>query len=99
MSAASNRVVVRYRVAAERVEENEALIADVFKELRSVAPDLLHYTVLNVGEAGEFIHIFESEAFQLSELAAFSRFTEKIRERCVDLPQAEAFKRIGRYPA
>jgi len=44
------RVMVRYKVKADRVEENKQLIADVFAQLKREKPAGLRYASFNLGD-------------------------------------------------
>ena len=45
------RTVVRYKTRLDQAEENERLIAQVFRELEQKAPEGVRYLALKLGEA------------------------------------------------
>ena len=93
------RVLVRYKVMADRAAENEAFIRDVFEQLKQAAPAGLRYCSLKLEDGVSFVHIMEAErgSSSLTELAAFKAFTAKMRERCEEPPAATEFSPVGAY--
>jgi len=93
------RVLVRYRVTADRAAENEAFIRDVFEQLMQAAPVDVRYCSLKLEDGVSFVHIMEAErgGSSLTELPAFKAFTAKIRDRCEELPAATEFSPVGTY--
>jgi hypothetical protein len=93
------RVVVRYKVRADRVEENEALIRRVFDQLAETAPPGVRYCSLKLADGASFMHILETGAGDnlLTSTSAFKAFVEGIRDRCVDPPVSTEFTAIGAY--
>ena len=51
------KVVVRYKVKPERVEENERLIGRVYEELAESAPEGLRYATFRLDDGVSFVHI------------------------------------------
>jgi len=51
------RVLVRYRVKPELVEENERLVRDVYAELASADPDGLRYATFKLDDGVSFVHV------------------------------------------
>ena len=68
-------VVVRYRPAPDRADENQALVEAVFAELAETQPDGLRYATLRLDD-GTFVHIAEIEGDEnpLATTAAFAEF-------------------------
>jgi hypothetical protein len=92
------RVLVRYRVKADRAAENEAFIRCVFEELAHAAPPGLRYSSLKLEDGVTFVHIMDTEAgVTLTAIPAFRAFSEKIRDRCDDQPIAMEFSTVGNY--
>lgn len=94
-----NRVMVRYRVKADRVAENETLVAAVFEQLAREQPQGLRYTSLKLADGVSFVHIVESEpgSRPLTELAAFDAFRANLRDRCDEPPVRVDFTPVGGY--
>ena len=95
------RLMVRYRVKADRVGENEAYIARVFEQLDRERPTGIRYASFKCEDGVSFVHIVSVERADdcnpLTELSAFRAFTAKIRERCEELPVTTELKEIGSY--
>ena len=51
--------LIRYRVKPEKIEENQRLIEDVFRELHAKSPKNARYLVLKLSD-GTFCHLFET---------------------------------------
>ena len=95
------RVIVRYKVKADRAEENISYIEKVFEELKASAPAGLRYASF-VGEDGvSFVHIASIETEDgsnpLGALDAFKAFTADIKDRCDEPPQPLNVTAVGSY--
>jgi hypothetical protein len=95
------RVMVRYKVKADRAAENESYITRVFEQLKRDKPPGLHYASFKLDDGVSFVHIVSLEAADgsnpLGELSAFKAFTAEIRERCAEPPVAADLQEIGSY--
>jgi len=93
------QVLVRYRVRKERVEEHEALVRAVFRELAESAPEGIRYGAFKLPDGVSFVHVAFVAAPKnpLDDLAAFAAFTARIRERCDEPPQAVELTQVGAY--
>jgi hypothetical protein len=93
------RTLIRYRTKPELADQNAALIAAVFAELKAAKPEGVRYLSLRV-EDGTFVHFVETEADAagvLTNLAAFKAFQSGIRERCIEPPQPGSAIIVGNY--
>jgi hypothetical protein len=92
------RTVVHYKTKPESANENQRLIADVFRELQAKAPDGVRYAVLRTDD-GTFVHIvsLEDGAVSITALDAFASFQRDIDERCAELPNAGPATIVGNY--
>jgi hypothetical protein len=83
------KVLVRYKVKPERVEENEALVRAVYAELKEKRPAGLRYATLKADDGVTFYHLasIEGEGNPLAATAAFPRFQEGLKDRCDEPPQ------------
>ena len=94
------RTLIRYKAKPDRADENEALIRNVFKELREKAPEGTRYAVLRLAD-GSFVHIVESGtgegAFSIPSLPAFKEFQSGIRDRVAEPPQSNEVTIVGNY--
>ncbi len=93
------RVMVRYRVKADRVAEHEALIRAVFDELATTSPAGIRYGAWKLPDGLSFVHVafVEAESNPLNAIAAFAAFTEKIKERCDEPPTTVDLASVGMY--
>lgn len=99
----TRRVVVRYKVKAERREEHEALVRKVFADLAERRPDGIAYQVLRLEDGLSFVHVAAISTADgrnpLAELASFAAFTAGIGDRCEDSPLSSTATAIGAYVA
>ena len=93
--------IVRYKVKADRAEENRNLIRKVFAELDEKKPDGLRYVSFNLEDGLSFVHIAIVDTADgknpLPEASAFKQFVADIRDRCEEPPVATAADMIGSY--
>lgn len=93
------RVMIRYEVKPDRVAENEALVRDVYDELRRTAPAGLRYATFRLEDGVSFVHLAETEDGRnpLSDVEAFARFQEGIADRCARQPVVTQLHEVGSY--
>jgi len=95
------RVMVRYKVKADRAEENQKFVEDVYKELHATAPDGLRYATFKLEDGVTFIHVASIETENgenpLSLTEAFKAFQSDLRDRCEELPVATKLEDVGSY--
>jgi hypothetical protein len=95
------RMMVRYKVKADRVAENERYVASVFEQLNREKPTGLRYATFKLDDGVSFVHIVSHEAADdsnvLTALSAFNAFTSTIRDRCEEPPVASDMQEIGSY--
>ena len=95
------RVLVRYKVKADRAAENEAYIKKVFEELIETLPDGLRYASFKLDDGVSFVHLASIETEDgsnpLGESAAFKAFQAEIGNRCEEPPAAVDLNEIGSY--
>ncbi len=96
-----NTTIVRYKVKADRVEENKEFIRAVFKELDASKPDGLRYVSFSLADGVSFVHIAVTETVDgsnpLPETAAFKKFVADIKDRCDEPPAASSADIVGSY--
>ena len=92
--------LIRYRTRPDAANENAALAAAVFSELRTVQPEGVRYCCLRLDD-DTFIHIVETAADDgtsaLPKLAAFQAFQSGVRDRCAEPPLVRGVTIIGNY--
>jgi hypothetical protein len=95
------RVLVRYKVKPERVEENEQLVRAVYDELRHTEPPGLRYATFKLDDGVSFVHIAVTESdtrgSPLSKLKAFQEFQNNIEDRTDEAPVVTEIEEIGSY--
>lgn len=93
--------LIRYKVKADRAEENEALVRAVYEELASLRPEGLRYATFKFSDGVSFVHIASVETADgsnpLADVAAFARFQEGIGERCAEAPVTVEIEEVGSY--
>jgi len=94
-------VIVRYRVKPERAAENEELVRAVYTELHQTRPAGLHYATFQLDDGVSFVHLASTETEDghnpLSEMKAFQRFQENVRDRCDEAPVVAELREIGSF--
>jgi hypothetical protein len=95
------RIMVRYRVKADRAAENAGYVRAVFAELERVKPEGLRYATFTLGDGVSFVHIASIETPDgknpLFALAAFTAFSTRIEDRCEEPPVASELHELGAY--
>jgi len=95
------RVLVRYKLKADRVEENKQLVKAIFEELNKNKPAGLRYASFGFPDSLTFIHIASIETADgknpLSLTDAFPLFTKDIKDRCEEPPVAMDLTEVGSY--
>ena len=95
------RVMVRYRVKADRAGENVDYITKVFEQLEREQPAGLRYASFRLDDGVSFVHIASIETADgsnpLSSVSAFKAFTEHIKDRCDEPPAAVDLHEVGAY--
>ena len=93
------RVMVRYRVKPEQVAANEELVRAVYAELDRARPDGFRYATFKLDDGVSFVHLAVQDAAEnpLSDVEAFRRFQENLRERCDEPPVVMELEEIGSF--
>ena len=95
------KLMVRYKVKADKAAENEAFITKVFEQLKRENPPELHYASFKLDDGVSFIHIVSLDAADgsnpLGEMSAFKAFTAQIKDRCDEPPAAADLHEVGSY--
>lgn len=94
------QVMVRYRVHADRVEENLALVRAVYAELALLAPPDFRYATYQLADGVSFVHLATSDGPPpLTQLTAFHDFQAGIADRCAEPPVVTEVQVVGSYDA
>jgi quinol monooxygenase YgiN len=95
------KILVRYKVKADKVAENELLVKEVYKQLHETNIAGFHYTTLKLADGVSFVHIAFADTEEantaFSNLAAFKKFQANIKDRCEEQPVVSAVTEIGSY--
>jgi len=95
------RLLVRYKIKAERVAENEGLVRAVYSALHEIGDPDVHYATFKLNDGRTFVHIAsfpskEKEAV-LTGLDAFKEFQKGLKDRCEELPDGQPLTEVGSY--
>jgi hypothetical protein len=95
----ARKVVVQYKVKADRISEHEGLIRDVFAELARTAPAGIRYGAFRRADGVSFVHVafVDAEKNPLDSIAAFQKFAEGIKERCEVPPEVSDLTEVGAF--
>lgn len=95
------KVIVTYKVKADRAEENEMLIKQVFKQLLREMPEGIQYAVYKLSDGVSFVHVASFEDAEANDtftgLPAFRDFREAIKDRCEVQPVTTHVQELGWY--
>jgi hypothetical protein len=97
---AMKRTVVRYKVKADRIEENNRLLEDVFKELKTKSLEGVRYMTLQSGDGWytHFTTVDKDGVNPITQLDSFKTYLAGVRDRVVEPPhQANDVTVIGNY--
>jgi hypothetical protein len=97
----TNAKVIRYVTTPESADENERLVGEVFAELAIEAPAGLRYATLRLADGVSFVHValIDGDDNPLTRSAAFARFQNGIKDRCVEGPTVMDATVVGSYRA
>jgi quinol monooxygenase YgiN len=94
------QVLINYIVKPEKVDENAALVRQVFTQLKAVRLGGVKYSVYKMGE-NVFVHVaqFESEAAhqQFAALESFRLFRQTMAERQIEKPVTNDIEEVGYF--
>ncbi len=94
------RLMVRYKVKADRADENIGYVQKVFEELHRTTPGGLHYATFRLPDGVSFMHLafVEDPANNpLLALDAFKAFSAQVADRCDEPPATVALTEVGSY--
>ena len=95
------KIMVRYKVKADRAGENERLVKAVFAQLDRERPAGLRYATFKLGDGVSFMHIAIIDTADgsnpLPALEAFKQFSQAIKDRCDELPVTSQLEEVGSY--
>ena len=92
--------MIRYKVKKEKVAENEALIKEVYRQLKEKQPKDLSYATYKLEDGQTFVHLVSHDnegAYSLTELPAFRNFQANIKDRYEEPAVVMDITEIGSY--
>jgi hypothetical protein len=93
--------MIRYKLKADRVAENERLSRAVYDALQRERPAGLHYATFRFADGVSFVHLVSYDEGVsnevLTSLPEFRAFSEGVKERCVEPPVRTDLTEIGSY--
>ena len=91
------RLLMRYRVMPDRLDEHLRLLAEVYAELDRVAPDGFSWATFRL-EDGSFLEIAIDPNLPgpLPGLGSFARYRAGLEDRCSDREAIE-IQQVGAY--
>jgi len=93
--------MIRYKLKADRVDENERLSRAVYDALQRKRPAGLHYATFRLADGVSFVHLVSYDEGVsnevLTSLPEFKAFSEGVKERCVEPPLRTDLTEIGSY--
>lgn len=93
-------IIVRYKVRADRVAENERLVRAVYEELDRVQPAGFRYATFRLDDGQTFIHLAWTETdgrSPLADIVAFQHFQEGVADRSEEKPVVAPMQEIGSF--
>ena len=95
------RVMVRYRVKADRAADNERHVQAVFAELERDKPAGIRYATFKLDDGVSFVHVASVETPDgtnpLLAQPAFKEFSAQIKDRCEEPPTTVTLHEVGSY--
>jgi len=97
----TQKVVVRYKLKADRVKENEHYIKAVYQQLHERQPEGICYATYKLADGVSFVHILmyttETAHKTFASLPAFRNFQAQPKDRFEELPLVSEAEEIGSY--
>lgn len=95
------RIMVRYKVKADRAGDNETYVRAVFDALQAKSPPGFRYATFKLADGVSFVHIASVETADgsnpLLQLPEFKAFSESVRDRCEEPPVSVDITEVGSY--
>ena len=95
------RVLVRYKVKADKADENVKLVKAVYQELAAKKPEGLRYSTFCAEDGLTFFHLAsietDDDSNPLGATDAFKAFQANIKDRCDEPPAPVPLTTIGTY--
>jgi hypothetical protein len=94
-----DKVMIRYRVTADRLDQHLALLRAAYDELHASAPENLRWVTYQLDDSLSFLDIVSGsgDPADLAARPAFHRFRSTLDDRCDEPPTMNGITEIGRY--
>jgi hypothetical protein len=93
--------IIRYRVKADKVAENEGLVKAVYAGLRGIGDPGVHYATFKLNDGCTFVHIasFPSQEKEdvLTGSPAFKAFQKDLKDRVDQPPDSQLATEVGSF--
>ena len=94
-------MMVRYKVKADKAQENIDYIQNVFRALNEAKPENFRYASFQLDDGLTFVHIASIETGDgsnpLPEFDEFKAFRIDLASRCDEPPVSSAIETLGNY--
>lgn len=95
------QLMVRYKVKADRVAENEKYVRAVFEQLEKEKTPGIRYASFKLADGVSFVHLATIKTADgkspLAGLATFKDFQAELKDRCEEPPVPVDLTEIGSY--
>ena len=95
------QVMIRYKLRADQIERDAALLRAVYDELDATRPAGLRFASFALDDEASFASLVEFEALPGSaphhRLASFQRYRSTLDQRCVEPPVVTVLHEVGSY--
>ena len=92
-------VMVRWKVHADQVGPELAMLREVYDELAAAEIDGLRYATYRLEDGVSFLDVVDlpQGPGMLRQIAAFGRYRSGLEERCVEPPVVTQLEEVGAY--
>ena len=93
------QVMVRWKVRADQVGRELAMLREVYDELAAAEIDGLRYATYRLEDGVSFLDVVDlpQGPGMLRQIAAFGRYRSGLEERCAEPPVVTQLEEVGAY--
>jgi len=92
------RVMVRYRIKPEHVQQNLDALSAVYEELESIRPDWLSYSTYQLEDTVSFVAlVVVDDPGRLGAFPAFRAYRSSLEQRCDEPPVTTEVRQVGAF--
>lgn len=94
-----SKVIIRYKLRADEVQENIARLRVFFDELEIKRPPGLVYEVYLLEDGLSFVHFVDSAtgAQPFGHLPSYRRYRDTVAARCIEPPEMISMEPVGKF--